>query len=83
MAKTTSFRMREDLLREINRYIRAAKMDRSSYLRKALQSKTVAFSVFQILGNNEITFPSSVTQSVARGEKMVAEKRFRISTYIK
>jgi len=37
MAKTTSFRIPEDLLREIDRYIQEAKLDRSSYLRQVPQ----------------------------------------------
>jgi len=37
MAKTTSFRIPEDLLREIDRYIQETKLDRSSYLREVLQ----------------------------------------------
>ncbi|MBP1714310.1 MAG: Ribbon-helix-helix protein, copG family [Deltaproteobacteria bacterium] len=37
MAITTSFRIPEDLLREIDRYIKETKLDRSSYLREVLQ----------------------------------------------
>lgn len=37
MAKPTSFRIPDDLLREIDQYIQESKLDRSAYLREVLQ----------------------------------------------